>query len=254
MHAHKNKKSCPTNIDMFARVASAAWRRAPSAAPLAVGRLARGLAARVGNAALQLPELRLVCERGTQLGVMAPTAALAVASERGLQLFEVAASASPPVWRLRSPPAAPSSERPPAAPSARAGSAPPSPPPRGKAAKPAKPLKVKEVRVTDRCDARDVETKVGNALRFLSKGHVVRLIALNTGRVDDEATAERGSTVSRAEAIVRRMGEMCAEAATSSGVTGRTSVDGASEGRGRSLGIVTLTLRPLQDQSKGAPN
>ena len=47
-----------------------------------------------------MPEVRLVDEKGEQLGVMLTREALQTADERGLDLVEVAPSAAPPVCRL----------------------------------------------------------------------------------------------------------------------------------------------------------
>ena len=209
--------------------ASAAAASRPGAARFVL----RGFAAkpRVGEAALALGELRLICDRGTQLGVMPPADALRVAAERELQLVEVAPSSKPPVWKLLAPKAACAAEPPPQAKA------------KPKRAKPSKPLKVKEVRVTDSCEDRDLATKASNALRFLGKGHVVRLIALNTGRVDKARSAELGRKVGRAEVLVGQLSEACREASTSSGVTGRTSTEGGGQAN-RVLGVVTATLTP----------
>lgn len=45
-------------------------------------------------------EIRVVDEDGTQLGIMTPEQALAIAEERGLDLVEVAPLAQPPVCRI----------------------------------------------------------------------------------------------------------------------------------------------------------
>ena len=52
------------------------------------------------NQRIRIPEVRLVDEKGEQLGVMATAQALRIAEERGLDLVEVAPAASPPVCRL----------------------------------------------------------------------------------------------------------------------------------------------------------
>jgi len=45
-------------------------------------------------------EIRVIDENGEQLGIMPPQQALALARERGLDLVEVAATATPPVCRI----------------------------------------------------------------------------------------------------------------------------------------------------------
>ena len=52
------------------------------------------------NQRIRVPEVRLVDEKGEQLGVMPTAQALSVAEERGLDLVEVAPAAAPPVCRL----------------------------------------------------------------------------------------------------------------------------------------------------------
>ena len=50
---------------------------------------------RVGQQALALTELRLVCEAGKQLGVLPPAEALKIAAERAVGLVEVSPQAKP---------------------------------------------------------------------------------------------------------------------------------------------------------------
>lgn len=52
------------------------------------------------NQRIRIPEIRVVDEKGEQLGVMQTKDALALAEERGIDLVEVAPTASPPVCRL----------------------------------------------------------------------------------------------------------------------------------------------------------
>jgi translation initiation factor IF-3 len=52
------------------------------------------------NQRIRVPEVRLVDEKGEQLGVIPMRQALEIADERDLDLVEVAPSASPPVCRL----------------------------------------------------------------------------------------------------------------------------------------------------------
>lgn len=49
---------------------------------------------------IRIPQVRVVDEEGTQLGVMPTAEALRLAQERGLDLVEVAPMAAPPVTRL----------------------------------------------------------------------------------------------------------------------------------------------------------
>ena len=52
------------------------------------------------NQRIRIPTVRLVDEKGEQLGVMPTRQALEVAEDRGLDLVEVAPAAMPPVCRL----------------------------------------------------------------------------------------------------------------------------------------------------------
>ena len=52
------------------------------------------------NALIRVPEVRLVDEKGEQLGLMPTRQALEIAEERGLDLVEVAPGSKPPVCRL----------------------------------------------------------------------------------------------------------------------------------------------------------
>ena len=52
------------------------------------------------NERIRVPEVRLVDDKGEQLGVVSVQQALSAADERGLDLVEVAPNANPPVCRL----------------------------------------------------------------------------------------------------------------------------------------------------------
>ncbi len=52
------------------------------------------------NHRIRVPEVRLVDERGEQMGVMPTREAITIADERGLDLVEVAPTAKPPVCRI----------------------------------------------------------------------------------------------------------------------------------------------------------
>ncbi len=52
------------------------------------------------NRRIRVPEVRLIDEDGTQVGVVATGQALALAEEKGLDLVEVAPTAVPPVCRV----------------------------------------------------------------------------------------------------------------------------------------------------------
>ncbi len=103
---------------------------------------------------------------GKQLGIMPLRQALALAEERGLDLVEVAPNANPPVCRLLD---------------------------YGKymyelqkkareAKKAQKQIEVKEIRLRPRIGEHDLEFKLRDARRFLSKGHKVRFRVQFRGR------------------------------------------------------------------------
>ena len=209
---------------------------------------------RVGRAALELKELRLICNKGTQLGVMAPTEALDIAKQRALLLKEVSPSAMPPVWKLFEKMVASSSTLPPPQQqqqqqqqaTERAAAAAKAKPDKKAAARDTKPPKIKEVRLTDRSDLRDADTKAANAIKFLSKGHIVRIFALNTGRVHEE------TGVSRAQVLVQRVIDLCAEHADSNGIGGKAKI--ADDQRNRQvLGRVEAVLTPKGGARRGEP-
>lgn len=52
------------------------------------------------NERIRVPEVRLIDDQGTQLGVMPTRQALALATDRGLDLVEVAPNSVPPVCRI----------------------------------------------------------------------------------------------------------------------------------------------------------
>ena len=47
-----------------------------------------------------MPEIRVIDEDGTQLGIMAPAQAVTIAREKGLDLVEISPTAVPPVCRI----------------------------------------------------------------------------------------------------------------------------------------------------------
>jgi len=52
------------------------------------------------NERIRVREIRVIDDTGEQLGIMAPAQALAVARQKGLDLVEISASATPPVCRI----------------------------------------------------------------------------------------------------------------------------------------------------------
>ncbi len=52
------------------------------------------------NQRIRIPEIRLIDEEGTQVGVIATSVAMEMANERGLDLVEVSPGSRPPVCRI----------------------------------------------------------------------------------------------------------------------------------------------------------
>ena len=52
------------------------------------------------NHRIRVPEIRVIDEDGTQLGIMAPAQAVTIAREKGLDLVEISPTAVPPVCRI----------------------------------------------------------------------------------------------------------------------------------------------------------
>ncbi|MCX7852260.1 MAG: translation initiation factor IF-3 [Anaerolineae bacterium] len=118
------------------------------------------------NERIRAPEVRVIDQDGTQLGIMTPEAALALARERNLDLVEVAPHAQPPVCRLMN---------------------------FGKyqyeqakrerqARKAQKQIEVKEVRLRPKTGEHDTEVRLRQARRFLEEGNKVKVRVRFRGR------------------------------------------------------------------------
>jgi len=108
----------------------------------------------------------LIDEKGEQLGIKAVTEAQAIADERKLDLVEVASAASPPVCRImdfhkfRYEQRKKSQE----------------------SKKKATTSAVKEVKIRSRTEAHDIRFKIDHILKFLDKGHRVKISVFFKGR------------------------------------------------------------------------
>ncbi|MDR1835068.1 MAG: translation initiation factor IF-3 [Fusobacteriaceae bacterium] len=111
-------------------------------------------------------ELRIISSTGAQLGIMDSAAALELAADQGFDLVEIAPNANPPVCKIMD---------------------------FGKfkyeqtrkakeARKNQKQVVVKEVKVTARIDAHDLETKTNMIEKFLSKDNKVKVTLMLYGR------------------------------------------------------------------------
>lgn len=112
------------------------------------------------------PQVRLIDEKGAQIGIVSIEEALRIARERQIDLVEVAPQADPPVCRLlnygkflyeRA-----KKER--------------------EARKAQKQIEVKEIRLRPRTGEHDIEYKLRDARRFLAKGFKVKVRVRFRGR------------------------------------------------------------------------
>ena len=111
-------------------------------------------------------EIRLISENGEQLGIMSAREALKIAQEAELDLVKIAPMAKPPVCKIID---------------------------YGKykyeqtrkekeARKKQKTVEIKEVRLSPNIDTNDLNTKINNARKFLSKGNKVKVTLRFRGR------------------------------------------------------------------------
>ena len=111
-------------------------------------------------------EVRLVSESGEQLGIMSARDAYLKAQEAGLDLVKIAPMAKPPVCKIidygkyRDEMARKEKE----------------------ARKKQKTIEIKEVRLSPNIDTNDLNTKVGAARKFISKGDKVKVTLRFRGR------------------------------------------------------------------------
>jgi len=111
-------------------------------------------------------EIRLIGENGEQVGIMSPKEAMKLAEEAGLDLVKIAPTAKPPVCKIVD---------------------------YGKykyeqvrkekeAKKKQRVIEVKEIRLSPNIDTNDLNTKVNNARKFLTKGDKVKITLRFRGR------------------------------------------------------------------------
>ena len=111
-------------------------------------------------------EIRLIGEDGEQLGIMSAREAMKIAQEAELDLVKIAPAANPPVCKIID---------------------------NGKykyeqarkekeAKKKQKTVEVKEVRLSPNIDTNDLNTKINNAKKFISKGNKVKVTLRFRGR------------------------------------------------------------------------
>ena len=118
------------------------------------------------NGQIRDKEVRVIAENGDQLGVIAVKEAMKLAQEAELDLVKIAPKAQPPVCKIidygkyRYELARKEKE----------------------AKKKQKTVEVKEVRLSPNIDTNDLNTKVNNAKKFISKGNKVKVTLRFRGR------------------------------------------------------------------------
>lgn len=118
------------------------------------------------NEQIRNREIRLIGEDGEQLGIMSAREAMKIAQEAELDLVKIAPAAKPPVCKIidygkyKYEQARKEKE----------------------AKKKQKTVEVKEVRLSPNIDTNDLNTKINNAKKFISKGNKVKVTLRFRGR------------------------------------------------------------------------
>ncbi len=142
------------------------------------------------NERIRVPEVRLIDEKGEQIGVMKTDQALEYARERDLDLVEIAAEARPPVCRVLDYSKYKYEQE-----------------QKKKAArKHQQQVTIREMKLRPKIATHDYETKKGHILRFLKHGQKVKVTIMFRGR--EMAHPERG------EALLRKVADELAEFGT----------------------------------------
>jgi translation initiation factor IF-3 len=166
------------------------------------------------NDRIRVPEVRLIDEDGTQVGVVPTEQALAYAQERDLDLVEVAADARPPVCRVLDYSKYKYEQE-----------------QKAKAARRhQKQVTVREIKLRPKIADRDYETKKSHVVRFLNGDDKVKVTIMFRGR--EQSYPERG------ERLLMRLAEDVAELGT---IEQRPTQDGRN---------MTMLLGPVR--RKGA--
>ena len=110
-------------------------------------------------------EIRLIGEDGEQLGIMSAREAMKIAQEAELDLVKIAPAAKPPVCKIID-----------------YGKYKYEQARKEKEAKKQKTVEVKEVRLSPNIDTNDLNTKINNAKKFISKGNKVKVTLRFRGR------------------------------------------------------------------------
>jgi translation initiation factor IF-3 len=167
------------------------------------------------NERIRVPEVRLIGEDGTQVGVLSRDDALSYARERDLDLVEVAPDARPPVARVLDYSKYKYEQE-----------------QKAKAArKHQKQVTVREIKLRPKIAENDYETKRGHVIRFLEHNDRVKVTIMFRGR--ETTHPERG------EALLMRLADDVAELGQ---IEQRPSLDGRN---------MTMLLAPTRTREDG---
>jgi translation initiation factor IF-3 len=172
------------------------------------------------NERIRVPEVRLIDEKGEQVGVVKLQDALDLAREKDLDLVEISAEARPPVCRLLdySKYKYEQEQR------------------RKAARKHQQQVTVREMKLRPKIATHDYETKKGHILRFLKHGQKVKVTIMFRGR--EMAHPERG------EVLLRKVADEIAEFGT---------VEQQPNQEGRNMTMVVAPVRaPARKQERAA--
>ena len=118
------------------------------------------------NHRIRIPEVRVIVDKGEQLGVMATHEALRLAEERGLDLVEISPRAVPPVCQIMDYGKYKYEED----------------KKKRQAKKRASTVETKEIKFRPKTEGHDMDFKVKHVRRFLEAGNKVRLVVVFRGR------------------------------------------------------------------------
>ena len=137
-----------------------------------------------------MPEVRVVLDDGTQLGILTRDEALRLAEEKGLDLVEIAARSNPPVCRImdygRFKYEQSKKQK--------------------QARKHAASMELKEIKFRPKTDTHDMDFKISHVRRFLEEGNKCRLVIVFRGR--EITHPQTGMNV------LNRVVDMCADIAS----------------------------------------
>jgi translation initiation factor IF-3 len=175
------------------------------------------------NERIRIPEVRLIDEKGEQVGVVKVEDALKYAREKDLDLVEIAADARPPVCRVLdySKYKYEQEQR------------------RKAARKHQQQVTVREMKLRPKIATHDYETKKGHILRFLKQGQKVKVTIMFRGR--EMAHPERG------EALLRKVADEIAE-------FGTVEQQPNQEGRNMTMVVAPVRAPARKDRPASAPD